>query len=141
MLEMLARAVDLVREQRTAGASLVPFGTEHEVIDDELAASVEKVGERHRALGAFEDIVLLDLDPGQRAALFRQAVALARPPLLFGGKRTPRLDPSLLRNNLMLGHDDLRSIMRGNEVPACPAPRSNRLRGCGGSPRRTDANG
>src|SRR5262245_8091674 len=41
MLEMLPRAVDLIREQRAAGASLLPVGAEHEVIDDELAASVE----------------------------------------------------------------------------------------------------
>src|SRR6266403_1746097 len=76
MLEMLPRAVDLVREQRTAGASLLPLGTKHEVMDDKLTASVEQVAQRHRAVDAFEDIVLLDLDPGQGAALLRQAVPL-----------------------------------------------------------------
>ena len=49
MLEVLPRAVDLIREQRTAGASLVPFGTEHEVIDNELAAPVEQFAERQGA--------------------------------------------------------------------------------------------
>ena len=71
VLEMLPRAVDLISEQRTAGASFLPFGPEHKVIDDELTASIKQVGEHHWAVGAFEDIVLLDLDPGQRPALFR----------------------------------------------------------------------
>jgi hypothetical protein len=35
MLKMLPRAVVLIAEQRTAGASLLPFGSEHEVIDDQ----------------------------------------------------------------------------------------------------------
>jgi len=52
-------------------------------MDDKLTASVEQVAQRHRAVDAFEDIVLLDLDPGQGAALLRQAVPLARPCLLF----------------------------------------------------------
>jgi hypothetical protein len=69
MLKMPPRTVDLIREQRTAGASRLPFGTEHEVIDDKLTASVEQVAERHWAVDALEDIVLLDLDPGQRAPL------------------------------------------------------------------------
>src|SRR6266436_1270343 len=111
MLEMLARAVDLIAEQRTAGASLLPFGTEHEMIDDELTASVEQIAERHRAVDAFEDIVLLDLDPGERAPLLRQAVALARPCLLLHKKRAPRLDPLHFRDDFMLGHD-LHSMTR-----------------------------
>src|SRR5260221_11651835 len=104
-------------------------------MDDERAASVEKLGERPGAVGAFEDIILLDLDPGQRAALFQQAVPLARPGLLLGEKRPPRLDPLIFRDDLMLGHDDLRSMMRESDVPACRAPRSSLPRGCGGSPR------
>src|SRR5712664_3441681 len=95
MLEMLPRAVDLIREQRAAGASLLPIGTEHEVIDDELTASVEQVAERHLAVDTFEDVVLLDLDPGQGPPLLRQAVALARPGLLLRQKRAPRFDPLL----------------------------------------------
>jgi hypothetical protein len=85
------------------------------VIDDELAASVEQVGERQAAaVGGFEDVVFLDLDPGQRAALFRQAVALARPGLLLGEQRAARLDPFLLRDDVMLAvlfaHGDLLSM-------------------------------
>jgi hypothetical protein len=33
-------------------------------MDDKLAASVEQIAERHWTVDAFEDIVLLDLDPG-----------------------------------------------------------------------------
>jgi hypothetical protein len=34
------------------------------VLDDQLTAPIEQVAERHQAIGAFEDIVLLDPDPG-----------------------------------------------------------------------------
>jgi len=110
MLEMLPCAVDLIRQQRTAGAALHPVETKHEVIDDKLTASVEQLRECHRTVDAFEDIVLLDFDPGQCTALLRQAVPLARPCLLFREKRAPRLDPLLFRDDFMLGHDDLRSL-------------------------------
>src|SRR3981189_446457 len=106
---MLPRPVDLVGEQRAAGTALLPIGTEHEVVDHELAASVEQAGERYRAVGVLENIVLLDPDPGQRAALFRQAVTLARERLLLGEKGAAGLDPLFFRNNLVLGHVDLLS--------------------------------
>src|SRR5262245_55248339 len=139
---MLARAVDLIGEQRAAGASLFPLGAEHEVIDDELAASVEQIGERHAAaVGGFEDVVLLDLDPGQRAALFRQAVALARPGLLLGEKRAARLEPLLLRDNVMLaalsGHGDLLSMRKWrSSLSSAPFQPSSWLRRVSSSCRR-----
>jgi hypothetical protein len=34
------------------------------VVDDELTATVEQIAERNRAVYAFEDIALVDPDPG-----------------------------------------------------------------------------
>jgi hypothetical protein len=39
------------------------------VIDDQLAAAVEQIGERAFALRRVEDISLLDFDPRKRAPL------------------------------------------------------------------------
>ena len=70
MFEMLSCAVDLIGKQRAAGAAFLPIWAKHEVIDDQLTTPVEQVGEREAAIGALEQIVLLNRDPGQRAAHF-----------------------------------------------------------------------
>src|SRR5260370_21671082 len=119
---MLPRPVDLVGEQRAAGTALLPIGTEHEVVDHELAASVEQAGERHRTVGVLEDIVLLDPDPGQRAALFRQAVALAGIRLLLGEKGAAGLEPLFLRDDLVLGHEYLLSVTEKCRCSLSSAP-------------------
>src|SRR5882672_4143316 len=111
VLEVLPRAVDLVGEKRATGTALLPVRTEHEVIHDELAASVEQVAESHRAVGISENIILLDPDPGQRAALCRQAVPLARECLLLGEQRAAGFDPLFFRDDVMLGHEYLLSIV------------------------------
>ena len=51
------------------GHPSLPVRAEHEVVDDELAAPVEQVGERDLSLRRVEDVVLVDLDPGQLAPL------------------------------------------------------------------------
>src|SRR6266404_4242430 len=113
---MLPRPVDLVGEQRAAGTALLPIGTEHEVVDLELA------GERHRTVGVLEDIVFLDPDPGQRAALFRQAVALAGIRLLLGEKGASGLEPLFLRDDLVLGHEYLLSVTEKCRCSLSSAP-------------------
>lgn len=110
MLEMLSRTVDLIREQGAAGTALLPVGAKHEVVDNELAASVEQVRERYRAVGGFKDIVFPDLDPRERPALLRQPVAFAGPRLLLGEQGSACLYPLGFRDDFMLGHGYLRSI-------------------------------
>ena len=72
---MHQRTLHLVHFERATDAAFGPVGAEHEMLDDELAASIEQVGERHRAVGAVEYVVLFYLDPRERAAFGAQLVA------------------------------------------------------------------
>jgi hypothetical protein len=74
------------------------------MIDDQLAAPIEEIGEPLFALGAVEDVVLFDLDPGQRAPLGAQLIAPAGEFLFVGEMRFPRSDPFVLGHDLVL-HD------------------------------------
>ena len=53
-------------------------GTEHKMLDDQLAAAVEEVGEGLLPVRAVEHILLFELDPGQFAPLRAQLVAQPR---------------------------------------------------------------
>ena len=75
--EVNQRTHGVVEFERAADAAFRPVRAEHEVLDDELAAPVEQVGERLLAVRAVEHVVLLDLDPGQRATFGAQLVAQA----------------------------------------------------------------
>ena len=60
--------VEVVGPEGAALAADIVFGSEHEVVDDELALVLEELGERLLALRAFEDVVLLDPLPRQLAS-------------------------------------------------------------------------
>ena len=66
MWEVQIGAVNMIGQERTARATFLPFliRAEHEMIDDQLAAPIEEVGERLLALRTVEPIGLFDLDPG-----------------------------------------------------------------------------
>src|SRR2546430_2537700 len=83
----------MVGEKRAALAPLFPARTEHEVIDDQLAAAAEKVRERLAAFRAFEHIVLLHSYPRQLAPLTAELIAL--PSVRFFGRQVcfTRLEP------------------------------------------------
>jgi len=83
MLEVRERAVDVIAQERTARATLLPIRTEHEMIEDQLTASVEEIGQRLFALRAVEDILLVDLDSRQLATLVAKRVSLMRELLLL----------------------------------------------------------
>jgi hypothetical protein len=74
----------LVHAGAAAGAAVLPVRAEHEVADDELAAPVEQVEQGGLAFGALEDVLLLDLDHGELAALGDERVAAAGELLLLG---------------------------------------------------------
>src|SRR4051795_11033046 len=58
---------DLVDEHAAAVTALVLVRSEHEVVEDELAAALEQVHERGLPSRAFEDVVLIDRQAGQPA--------------------------------------------------------------------------
>jgi len=65
----------MIGEQRTTGAALNPVRTEHEVVDEQLAATGEEIGERFFAVRTVEYVFLLNFFPGKFAALFAEFVA------------------------------------------------------------------
>jgi hypothetical protein len=90
MLKMHDDAVDVVALERTADARIGPARTEHEMLDDELAAPGEEIAQRLFPVGAVEHVLLVDPDPRQRAALGAQLVAPPGPRLLLGQQRLAR---------------------------------------------------
>jgi hypothetical protein len=97
-------AIEIVGPERAALAAFLPVGTQHEVIDDELAAAGEEIGERLRAIGPLKDISLLDLHPGHMAAPGAQFVTGAGEGLFLGQERLARRQPFVLRYDCGLGH-------------------------------------
>src|SRR6266446_6575511 len=69
MLEMHESAFDMVDVKRTADATRLPSGSEHEMLYQQLATALEEIGQRLRSVRALEDVVLLDANPGQIAPL------------------------------------------------------------------------
>ena len=56
-------AFDMVGRKGAADAALLPGGTKHEMLNDELAPPLEKLGERLLTVPRIED-VCLHPDPG-----------------------------------------------------------------------------
>src|SRR5437868_10082665 len=99
--EVLDDAVEVVGPERARLAAGLPVGAEHEVVDDELAAAVEQVGEARLAARAGELVVLGDLDPGQVAARGGEPLALVGELLLAGEQLLAGLEPLGARNDLV----------------------------------------
>jgi hypothetical protein len=74
MLEMLVRHIQMIGDERAAGAHMVRARRQHEMKDGELAPAAEQVTERACTLRSFEDIRLLDLDPRHLPALGAERV-------------------------------------------------------------------
>ena len=66
MVEMRQRAIAVIGKKGTTGASGLPAGTQHEMVDDQLAAAAEQIGQAFLARRSIENLRLFDLDPGQR---------------------------------------------------------------------------
>ena len=81
---MCQRAVGVVHVERAARAALLPIGTEHEVVNNQLALAIEKVRKRHLPVRPVENVIFFDLDPGKLAPFGSESVALSRELLLFG---------------------------------------------------------
>ena len=93
-----------VGHRRAGRAAGLVARAEHEVVDEQLAAAVEQLRQRARAVVGREPVLLLDPDPGQLAPLPGQLVAqpgvllLAREQLVAGGR------PLLAAHDLVIGH-------------------------------------
>ena len=94
------RSVEMVGEERAARTSFFPSRTQHEVIDDQLAAAVEQVGQRYFAVRAVEDVLLLYPLPRHLAALTAQLIAQPRELLFLSQQFLARRQPLRLTHYL-----------------------------------------
>jgi hypothetical protein len=69
------------------------------MLDDQLAAVFEQLGQRPLAVRRVEDVRLLDLDPRQVAAFGAEPVALPGQLLFLGEQRLARLGPFVARDD------------------------------------------
>src|SRR5580692_7965892 len=102
MLKVLTGPIDVIAQKRATATTLLPPRSEHEVIDDELAASLEQIRERHLPVRPFEEIGLVDLHPGQLTSLPAHFIVFSRGFLLFDQEPPAGSDPFLLRYNFWM---------------------------------------
>ena len=72
MIEMDRDAIEIIASERALLAPFLPIGSEHEVVDDQLGAPVEEIGERKSALRPLEPVRLCHALPRHRHAAARQ---------------------------------------------------------------------
>src|SRR6059036_262757 len=97
----------MIGQERAAPAALLPPGSEHEMIDNQLAASGEKVGQRLLAIWPVEYVVLFHLDPGQVAPLGAQLIAQPGEFLFLDQELLARGEPLVLRYDWVVLHDSI----------------------------------
>src|SRR6266536_5373237 len=96
---MFDHRVEVVGPERADRAAGFVLGIEHEVIDDQLAAAVEELGQCLLAFGSVEDILLLDRLPGQRLPLSGQLVTRASELLLLREQLLARRKPVVVADD------------------------------------------
>jgi hypothetical protein len=106
---------------------LFPIGGKHEVIDDQLGAPVEEIGERKSAIRSLKLVGLFHALPGHRHSAARQRITLAREFLLGSEQFKARLQPFLVRDHFVVGHERL---LLFSTWPFSANPRRNAATGC-----------
>src|SRR5580704_11439641 len=104
--------IEMISEERTTRAALFPSRPQHEVIDNQLASSVKKLGQRLFSLWPLKGVWLFHLFPRQLPPLPAQFVTQLRELFLFLQQLLSRFKPLILRYHLWsnrptAGHDDL----------------------------------
>jgi len=94
-------AGETVGDMGTVRSAGVPARIEHEVVDDELAAVLEKIGQRFLALRPDEDVRLRDFLPRQLTALSSEIILALREFFFFLQQRDSRLQPLVAGNHGM----------------------------------------
>jgi hypothetical protein len=90
---MRGDAVKVIDDVGASGAAFLPARAEHEVIDDQLAAAVEKIGKSFSSGGGFKYVGLFHFFPGKFAALAAEFIAQAGEIFLFDQKFLPSGEP------------------------------------------------
>jgi len=97
--QVLVGAVDVVGQEGAALAAFGPAGAEHEVVDDQLAATAEQVGEAEFAVGALEAVGFFYFYPGQGAAFGAEFVSFAGEGFFMGQMLTAGGEPFFPRDD------------------------------------------
>jgi hypothetical protein len=113
---MREQPLDVIHLEGAPHALTRLSGPHHEVFDEELAATVEQIGQGHLAVRRVEDVRLLDLHPGQRATLGGEPVAEPGELLLSRHQGLARFEPFLAR-------DDSGGVHHAHRALLSPAPR------------------
>src|SRR6266567_351238 len=98
------RAVEAVGDGRAGRAPCGVVGPEHEVLDDQLRASLEQVGQGCRAFVDVEPVLLVDPDPGQLLPPPRELVAAPGQLLLGVQQLQPGGKPLVTSSGLVSDH-------------------------------------
>src|SRR4029077_14687730 len=101
IFEMRKQALDVVDFERAPDALARLAGPHHEVLDEELAATVEQLCERNLSGWSVKDVLLLDPDPRQRALFRVELVAQFGECFFFGEQSGARFEPFAARDNGM----------------------------------------
>src|SRR3989454_1275293 len=120
VVQVHAGGIVVIGPERAVPAALVPLWGEHEVIDDQLAAAGEQVGQRLLPVHAVERVGLFDALPRQRLPLPIQLVLGAGERLLAGEQRGTRGEPLVVRDDGMVA-----------ELVGCHGPASGGWSGAG----------
>src|SRR5437660_5482103 len=92
----------MIGQVGTTFATLFPARAEHEMINNQLAASLEQIGQRLFSVWSVEEILLLDLDHRQFAPRRTKRVALATELLFSRQQILPRDQPLSFRYDFCL---------------------------------------
>src|SRR5436190_10880850 len=88
MRQMPIGAIKMIGQIGAALATFFPARTEHKVIDDQLAASLEQIAQRFFSLWSLKRVPFLDFHHRELAPRCTECVALACE-LLFPGQQIP----------------------------------------------------
>jgi hypothetical protein len=98
------RCVEVVGQARAAGACGLVGRPEHELVDEQLRAPVEKLGQRLLSILGVEGVLLVDANPRHLLPLLRDLLVEPSQLLLACVYRRNRGFPFVPRPDLVLGH-------------------------------------
>src|SRR5262245_27077306 len=96
--------VEAVGPERAVRATGLVVRTEHEVVDDQLAPTIEELSQRLRSCRRVEDVVLLDPLPRELTPSSAQLVAQPAELFLACEQFLTRLDPRVAVDDPMFSH-------------------------------------
>ena len=113
-------SVEAIRDRRAGWAAGGVFGPEHEVVDEELRAPLEKVCQRGAPRVGLESIRLVDPNPRQFLPPPRQLVTAPRELPLRLEQLKPRGEPFFTCSGYVLRHRSSHLRVVTSAASACP---------------------